>query len=433
VAYWHQGTVRWGFSHTGTYTYHALNRVSTASSQATSGSDCWGQSFSYDRYANLTTISVTRCTAPMLSLSLNTNNQITNAGFTYDADGDLTGDGTYTYSWNAEQHLKSAASVTYTYDGDLRRVEKSSGTLYWYCAVCGQVMAESDLSGNIISEYALFNKQRIARRDISSGNVYYIFSDRLGSYRTLTDSSGNVESESDYYPFGAERVISSTVTDNFRFAGMEWESEDGLNHTLYRQYTPAQGRWESPDPERGCVNFPQGQNLYSYVRDNATDKTDPSGNLMVDGAGCDPRCSNLCFYMYNPDICPPECPPSSPFGCGGADGGDGDSGSGTCQASWSRGSIAATSGYPLEQLCTNHKPKWWPEYSYLCWGDDDCCVGKLDAFNKWCSGLGKKNHEPLNQPKTQAGFYGECCKTDGPVRPPAPWPPPGPGPNPPPT
>jgi RHS repeat-associated protein len=273
-----------------TYTYPSadgLNRVSTAKSQATSGTDCWGQSFAYDRYANLTAINVTRCTAPMLSLSVNTNNQVTNSGFSYDAAGDLTGDGVYTYSWNAEQHLKSAASVTYGYDRDLRRVAKSSGTLYWYCAVCGQVLAESDLSGNLTSEYMFFNRQRIARRDVASGNVYYPFHDRLGSCRTLTDSSGNVQGESDYYPLGAERVISSTVTDSFRFAGMEWDSEDGLNHTLYRKYTPAQGRWETPDPVRGCTSFPQGQNLYAYVRDNPTNFIDLLGNLLQSEVGCE--------------------------------------------------------------------------------------------------------------------------------------------------
>jgi RHS repeat-associated protein len=263
-----------------TYTYDALKRVSTASSQATS--DCWGQSFGYDRYANLTTINVTQCTAPMLSLSVNTNNQITNAGFTYDADGDLTGDGAYTYIWNAEQHLSYSDGVGYTYDGDLRRVEKSSsGTLYWYCATCGNLLAETDASGDIISEYALFNRQRIARRDISSGNVYYLFRDRLGSYRTLTDSSGNVKGESDYYPFAAERVISSTVTDNFRFAGMEWDPERGLNHTLYRQYTPAQCRWETPDPVQGCLSFPQGQNLYAYVGDSPMNAVDPQGDALL--------------------------------------------------------------------------------------------------------------------------------------------------------
>jgi hypothetical protein len=100
-----------------TYTYDALNRVSTAKSQATSGANCWGQSFGYDRYANLTTISLTQCSAPTLGLSVNTNNRITNSGFTYDAAGDLTADGVYTYSWNAEAHLTSGNGVTYNRAG----------------------------------------------------------------------------------------------------------------------------------------------------------------------------------------------------------------------------------------------------------------------------------------------------------------------------
>ena len=80
-------------------------------------------------------------------------------------------------------------------------------------ASLANVLAESDLSGSLTAEYAFFNKQRIARRDVSSGNVFYLFHDRLGSYRTLTDSTGRVQGESDYYPYGGERVVSSTVTD----------------------------------------------------------------------------------------------------------------------------------------------------------------------------------------------------------------------------
>ena len=97
--------------------YDALNRVLAAASQATSGSDCWEQNFGYDNYANLTTITSTRCSAPVLSLSVNARNQITNSGFTYDADGDLTADGLYTYSWNAENHLVSANGVTHDRTG----------------------------------------------------------------------------------------------------------------------------------------------------------------------------------------------------------------------------------------------------------------------------------------------------------------------------
>jgi hypothetical protein len=82
---------------TQTYTYDNLNRLATAQSQATSGTYCWGQSFGYDRYANLLSTTVTQCTAPALSLSVNTNNQITNSGFTYDAPGDMTSDGSSPY------------------------------------------------------------------------------------------------------------------------------------------------------------------------------------------------------------------------------------------------------------------------------------------------------------------------------------------------
>jgi RHS repeat-associated protein len=401
-----------------TYTYDALNRISTATSQATSGSDCWGQSFGYDRYANLTTISVTQCTAPMLSLSVNTNNQITNSGFSYDAAGDLTGDGVNTYSWNAEQHLNSAASVTYAYDGDLRRVEKSNGTLYWYCASCGKVLAESDLSGNLTSEYTFFGDQRIARRDVSSGNVYYIFSDRLGSYRTLTDASGNVKGESDYYPFGGERVISSTVTENFRFAGMEWDSEDGLNNTLYRKYTPAQGRWESPDPKRGLVSFPQGQNLYGYVKDNPTNRVDLlgdadecRGDAWITDAGCPGPGEaeldgggggdggDLCFL---PGDCGGDgggCDPSDPT----CDGGDSGSGSAlvtcTCYLGISLGCV----GIGCQYYCgcsDGTTMTQWLKYPLLSVSGGDACPGQLTweggGFDYYC---GPTIQPPTRNPK----------------------------------
>jgi RHS repeat-associated protein len=334
---------------TATYAYDSLNRVSTATSQATSGSDCWGQSFSYDRYANLTTTTSTQCSAPILSLSVNTDNQITNSGFSYDAAGDLTGDGVNTYTWNAEAHLKTAAGVTYTYDGDLRRVEKSSGTLYWYCAACGQVLAESDLSGNLTSEYAFFNRRRIARRDVSSGNIYYIFTDRLGSYRTLTDSSGNVKGESDYYAFGAERVISSAVTDTFRFAGMEWDSEDGLNHTRYRQYTSAQGRWETPDPKRGCVMFPQGQNLYAYVKDDPTNLIDLLGDDPISGE--DP-CGGTGWESGASCQGPGDSGAGYTVGGGASGGGGGDGGSSASGGGdGGAGSAGGGASWSPRQLC----------------------------------------------------------------------------------
>lgn len=111
------------------------------------------------------------------------------------------------------------------------------------------MLAESDASGNITSEFLFFGNMRIARRDVSSAAIYYFLGDRLGNARVVTNSTGGVVEESDYYPFGVERPITDTLDNNYKFTGHERDSESGLDHTLYRQLSSAQGRWLSPDPE----------------------------------------------------------------------------------------------------------------------------------------------------------------------------------------
>ncbi len=52
-----------------------------------------------------------------------------------------------------------------------------------------------------------------------------------GSTAMMTDANGNVKNSSDYYPFGGERVITSTIANNYKFTGLERDSETGLDHT----------------------------------------------------------------------------------------------------------------------------------------------------------------------------------------------------------
>jgi RHS repeat-associated protein len=274
---------------TQSFTYDKLNRISTAQSQATSGTYCWGQSFGYDRYGNLETATVTQCTAPALSLSVNANNQITNSGFTYDASGDLTSDGTYTYAWDARPRLQSAAGVTYTYDGNDKRVAKSSGTLYWN-GVRGPALAETNASGSTLNEYIFFAGRRIARRD-SSGNVYYYFSDHLGTSKTLTTSAGVLCYDADFLPFGYEMAYVTSCVQNYKFTGLERDGETGLDHTLHRKYESSLGRWLNPDPAGPAAANPanpQSWNRYAYVGNRPTVLTDALGLLSA---------SNACLYV----------------------------------------------------------------------------------------------------------------------------------------
>jgi len=78
---------------TETFGYDSLNRIISASSQANSGADCWGQAVptngGYDRYGNLLNINVTKCSATSLSVSVSasTNQIIGPGGYSYDAAG----------------------------------------------------------------------------------------------------------------------------------------------------------------------------------------------------------------------------------------------------------------------------------------------------------------------------------------------------------
>ena len=265
-------------SRTESFGYDNLNRIIWAQSGVTSGQYCWAQSFTYDRYGNLemsNTATGQGC-ASLYGTTLPSNgyNQL-GQPYSYDAAGNMTADGTYSYTWNGEGLLKSAGSVNYTHDGDGKRVEKSSGTYYWF-SPSGAVLAETNSSGALLNEYIYFSGGRAARRD-SSGNVYYYVGDHLGTARLITNASGTVCYDADYAPFGQEIAFTNTCSQNYKFTGMERDAETANDHTWYRGYEWNIGRWMSPDPLAGDVTDPQSLNRYTYVLNNPTRLIDPLG------------------------------------------------------------------------------------------------------------------------------------------------------------
>src|SRR5437879_10442257 len=90
-------------------------------------------------------------------------------------------------TYDVGNRMKAAAGVTYTYDGDGKRVQKSNGKLYWY-GMGSDPLDESDASGNLTDEYVFFGGKRIARRNVSSGNIFYYFADHLGTSRVIVQA-----------------------------------------------------------------------------------------------------------------------------------------------------------------------------------------------------------------------------------------------------
>ncbi len=274
-----------------TFTYDQLNRVITAqtsSTYSTSPAHCWGEAYGLDTYGNLQSINPTTasgytgCTEESgFSKTASANNQL--SGFAYDSSGNTTSDGTYTYVWNAESQLKSVASVTYVYDGDGRRMEKSGSKLYWYDAG-GEILAETNVSGTTTAEYIFFGGKRIAMIAAGSAPIYYV-EDLLGTSRVVTSSTGTVCYDGDFYPYGGERAYTNSCPQNYKFEGKERDTETGNDDFNARYYSNRFGRWLSSDwsavpeavPYANLTN-PQTLNLYAMVEDDPESSADLDGH-----------------------------------------------------------------------------------------------------------------------------------------------------------
>jgi RHS repeat-associated protein len=200
-------------------------------------------------------------------------------------------DGSYTYGYNAESEIKSAAGVTYTYDGDGNRMQKSNGKIYWYGAGT-EILNESSSAGSITDEYVFFGGRRIAHRDVNN-NIYYYAEDLLGTTRTLVEAGQTSPCyDADFYPYGGERDLTTTCSQNYKFESKERDTETGNDDFGARYYSSRIGRWLSADwsavpvpvPYANLTN-PQTLNLYAMVRDNPETFADLDGHEW-----CGPAC-----------------------------------------------------------------------------------------------------------------------------------------------
>jgi len=235
-----------------------------------------------------------RATADGVNYVSNALNQYSSVGaqaIMYDTNGNLTDDGTNTYTYDEENRLLTADNInhsaSYTYDPFNRRVSKTvDGVTTYYVYDGDEVIAEYDVGGLLTAEYTYADSIDEVLTMDRNGNTYYYHYDGLGSVTDVTDAAGAVQESYKYNPYGqpsifdslGSPIISSAIGNRYMFTGREWDSESEIYYYRARMYDPALGRFLQRDP----LGYVDSLNLYSYTRNNPVNWLDPTGESASD-------------------------------------------------------------------------------------------------------------------------------------------------------
>jgi RHS repeat-associated protein len=272
------------------FTYDALNRLQT--SQVQGGAL---QTFTYDATGSITSKTGTGTyTYPTPGAGAVRPHAVSTVSslsgtFGYDNDGNLLSGAGRTASWTLfdmpSQITKGSASATFVYGPEHQRVRqtRSDGTVVVYAGVqevetkAGVVTVKTYWPNGIGVEID---------RGSSATEMSWMHADRLGSMIALSNESGALREKLEYDVWGKRRSKDDNVstpdsldgvTDNRGFTGHEMLDQLDLVHMNGRVYEPALGKFFSADPFVADPNNGQNYNRYSYVSNNPTNLTDPTG------------------------------------------------------------------------------------------------------------------------------------------------------------
>ena len=190
------------------YTYDNLYQLTQA--DYPEGSPFPDTTYNYDELGNRTSTQDGGTTSYSTN-NLNQYTEVNGIAYIYDANGNLTSDGTWSYTYDYEDRLISATDgitqATYTYDAFGRRIKKTisdNGQLstvnYLYDG--DQVIGEYDENGVLLRKF-IYGPGIDESILLDNGtNKYYYHFDGLGSVTEITDSSAVVVEKYTYDAYG---------------------------------------------------------------------------------------------------------------------------------------------------------------------------------------------------------------------------------------
>jgi len=265
------------------YTYDNANELTNLAYAQAGGTSLGGIGYSYDAAGQILSqtgsLAVAADATPTTTGVFDANNRQTTFNghvMSYDANGDLTGDGTNIYVWNARHQLvqiKQGTTVvaSYAYDGTGRRISKQVGTSSPTTYLYDGVNIAQEMSGGTVNPIllGLGVDERFARSD--SGARNYFLTNNLGSTVALTSAAGILLQQYQYDSYGNTSGGSGS-SNPFQYTGRENDG-NGLYFYRARYYNPTTGHFISEDP----LGLLAGPNTYTYAEADPLYFIDPLG------------------------------------------------------------------------------------------------------------------------------------------------------------
>jgi RHS repeat-associated protein len=223
---------------------------------------------------------------PLASATYDDANRLTEhatTNLTYDANGNLTNDGPNTYTWDARNRLVSISgniNASFQYDAFGRRLSKLvNGTASTFLYDGADVVQEQTGAAPSVNLLLGGLDNLLVRQD--AGGVTSVLTGMVGSTLALVDSSGAVQTEYTYEPFGKTTASGAASGNTSQFTGRE-SDDTNLYYYRARYYSPIMQRFIGEDP----IGLAGGDaNLYAYVGNSPTSFTDPFGFQRQRGPG----------------------------------------------------------------------------------------------------------------------------------------------------
>jgi RHS repeat-associated protein len=248
------------------------------------------------------------------------------ANISYDANGNLQNDTSYSYAYDEESRLTSVTRLSdsavvgqYQYDALGRRTQKianpagtASTTRYFYDDA--RIVEEQDAVGTTLATYTYGNYIDEVLTMNRGGQTTYYHQNSLWSVAALTGAGGTTIESYRYDAYGQPTILDglgapvppnawgtphSAAANPWLFTGRQLDEEAGLYFYRARSYDAGKGRFAQRDPKE----YVDSANLYQYVQDRPTARVDPTG----EAANVPYLCCVLCILPPGAGLCTGTC------------------------------------------------------------------------------------------------------------------------------